>query len=475
MRNDSEFGLIPETDADCDALFGPVASAASSEANDGRAVRLTEAGKPRRRRPRNPAAAPVADPFPAEDPWPLPVAGDQLLDAICGLLQCHVVLPPMAAEALALWLVHTYLLGESDYTPYILITSPVRECGKSTLLELLAQLAYRSQLTGGITAAALYRRIDRLHPTMLLDEVDTRLQAQGGENLRAVLNTGFHRSGRMTICVGDDHEERDFATFCPKVLAGIGRIWDTVASRSIPVRLRRATKDELARLRKIRGHSIGAECQPYRQKLLRLSTSLGEALRVADPAIPDQLGARQGDVWRPLFAIADAAGGHWPHTARVAACALHRTGEEEGDTALQLLGDVRDILGDQPEIASATLVEELLKREDRPWPEFRSGRPISPVGVAALLRRFEVRPKNLRRGQMVVKGYTRDALAPIFALYLPVLPETATSATPACVAEVAVPINVDLELASDRPISDGAQLGLLTSGDPSTDQLQGRL
>ncbi|HEX8944811.1 MAG TPA: hypothetical protein VF785_16845, partial [Gemmatimonadaceae bacterium] len=135
-------------------------------------------------------------------------------------------MPRHASEAIALWVAHTYVIDCADFTPYLWISSPARECGKSTLLELLAQLAHRAQLTGGITAAALYRRIDRLRPTMLLDELDAQLRSDAGESLRRVLNTGFARSGKMTICIGDAHEDKDFATFCPKVLAGIGRLWD---------------------------------------------------------------------------------------------------------------------------------------------------------------------------------------------------------------------------------------------------------
>ena len=62
---------------------------------------------------------------------------------------------------------------------------------------------------------------------MLLDELDAQLRSDAGESLRKVLNTGFARTGKITICVGDAHEDKDFATFCPKVLAGIGRVWDT--------------------------------------------------------------------------------------------------------------------------------------------------------------------------------------------------------------------------------------------------------
>jgi hypothetical protein len=384
-----------------------------------------------RTRPKQGATAqPDAGPFPTIEPWHEAVDGRALLDDLCALLRRYVVLPPHAVEALVLWLLHTYVADVADYTPYINVTSPVRECGKSTLLEMLFNLAWRAQLTGGITAAALYRRIERYAPTMLLDELDTRLRGDGGEALRGVLNTGFHRSGRVTICVGDDHEDRDYTTFCPKVLAGIGRVWDTVASRSITIRLTRASREQLVGMQKVRGDRITAECAPYQQRLRRWADDHRDTLRGLDPAVPDALGARHADVWRQLLAIADTIGEPWAERARAAACALHGVDDEETDSGLLFLSDVRDLFRTTGANAllTARIIEALVKLEHRPWSEFRHDKPITPRGVAALLGRFGVKPKTVRDGTETPKGYTLDDLASSFNTYLP-RELSATSAT----------------------------------------------
>jgi hypothetical protein len=103
------------------------------------------------------------------EPWPVTVSTEAVLASVTSLLERYIVLPPHEVAALALWVLHTFVTDVTDYTPYIWVHSPVRECGKSTLLEILRHVANRAQLTGGITAAALYRRIARLSPTMLLD------------------------------------------------------------------------------------------------------------------------------------------------------------------------------------------------------------------------------------------------------------------------------------------------------------------
>ncbi|HUQ47943.1 MAG TPA: DUF3631 domain-containing protein [Gemmatimonadaceae bacterium] len=382
-----------------------------------------------------------ASPFEELEFWPMAVSGQELLDDLREVLEQHVVLPQHASIAIALWICHTYVTDVSDYTPYILVTSPVRECGKTTLLEILQNLAFHAQRSDGITAAALYRRIDRLSPTMLLDELDTRLRGDGGETLRGVLNSGFQRGGKLTICVGDAHEDRDFNTFCPKVLSGIGRVWDTVTSRSIPVRLSRASKVELKSIRKIRGDRLSAELASFRRRSARWAADAVAELQLADPVTPSELGARQCDIWRPLLAIAEQAGSRWANSAREAALQLHGVAEDEGDNALLLLGDVHNILrehrgaavdeqGEYCAISSAELVRELVQMEDRPWPEYRRDAPLSTRGLATLLGRFGVKPKTVRlgRGQdaPTLKGYRSDELAGVFKKYLP---EAASEAT----------------------------------------------
>jgi hypothetical protein len=365
-------------------------------------------------------------PFKPVEPWEDPVDGAELLDDVGALIARYMVLSSQAIGAIALWTAHTYLVDVADYTPYLHVSSPTRECGKSTLLDLLQRLAFRGMLTSGITAAALYRRIDRHGPTMLVDEIDTRIKGENAEIYRGVLNSGFHREGRFTICVGEAHDEKDFKTFGPKVLAGIGRIPDTVTSRSIPIRLARASKEELKLRQKIQGHTIDGICEPYRRRLQRWADDHREGLRETDPQVPTELGARQADVWRPLLAIADAIGADWPLLARESALTLHGTAEEESDYGLLILGDIRDLVEAQPAgsgIFSGTIVAELAKLEHRPWPEYRHDRPITTRGVASLLGRFGIKPTAIRNGLEVEKGYRIEALAPAFKRYLP--PHTA--------------------------------------------------
>src|SRR4051812_22173229 len=67
---------------------------------------------------------------PDVEPWGDAVEGGRLLDDLATLLRRHVVLPHMAAEALALWIVHTYAFELRDVTAYVGVESPLKRCGK---------------------------------------------------------------------------------------------------------------------------------------------------------------------------------------------------------------------------------------------------------------------------------------------------------------------------------------------------------
>jgi len=60
-----------------------------------------------------------------------------------------------------------------------------------------------------------------------------------------------------------------------------------------------------------------------------------------------------------------------------------------------------------------------MRLEDRPWSEFRLGRPITPPQLAATLRPFGVRSATIRIGNETAKGYYREALTEAWERYLP--------------------------------------------------------
>jgi hypothetical protein len=122
-----------------------------------------------------------------------------------------------------------------------------------------------------------------------------------------------------------------------------------------------------------------------------------------------------------LIAIADAAGGDWPESARKALiqlCAKARADDESVGT--QLLRDVKAILAERQvdEISSAELCEALAQIETSLWGEWSKGKPISTPKLARLLKRFEVYPDRIGDRDSRLRGYKVSQFQDAFSCYL---------------------------------------------------------
>jgi Protein of unknown function (DUF3631) len=349
--------------------------------------------------------------------------GAQLLGDLSSFTSRFVKLTQQQADLCALWAVHTHAMDAFDFTPYLDVNSAVLRSGKTRLLEVLRLLVFRPWFTGRVTASALVRKVDKDRPTLLLDESDAAFQTKGdyGEALRGILNTGFERDGTYSMCVqnGNDWEPRDFKTFYPKAIAGIGQLPETVRDRSIPIQLKRARQgDGRQRFRKAK---VKPEADQLRQRIEEWAKVSIEILRQAQPELPEELNDRQQDVCEPLLAIADLAGNCWPERARAALVQLCAGREMPDDsTGLKLLADIRDVFAKHStdRLPSSQLLERLRLLEESPWGELDHGRPLSAFQLSRLLKPFDVRPHDIRFNQSVQKGYLRSDFEDAWERYL---------------------------------------------------------
>ena len=185
----------------------------------------------------------MRDDEPASDP----VDGHpELLAALRALLNRYLVLPDHATETVALWIVpYTFCFEAFDFTPYLAVMSPVKRCGKTTLLDIILELARRALNGDSITPAVVFRVVQKYKPALLLDKADQVFKTD--DELRQLFNSGFRRNGRALRCEGDDFEPTAFSTFCPKAIGLIGELDGkaaTTGDRSIYVRMRRKGKGE---------------------------------------------------------------------------------------------------------------------------------------------------------------------------------------------------------------------------------------
>src|SRR5258708_5689266 len=222
-----------------------------------------------------------------------------------------------------------------------------------------------------------------------------------------------------------DFVAKRFSTWAPKAIASIGKIADTLADRSITIVMQRRARDQkVERLRR----RDNAEFTRLRSMALRWSQDKIPVLLDADAIdatrVPAELNDRAADNWRFLLAIADAAGGKWPERARAAALALSGA-EAVNSTGVQLLHDIRDafrrrdeqgnVILDLKEIKTEDLLAHLTVDPERPWAEYRRGKPLSAKQLGALLGKFGIASEKVQG----VRGDKQARFEDAWARYLP--------------------------------------------------------
>jgi hypothetical protein len=367
-----------------------------------------------------------------------PIDGKLLLDTLAATVSRFIVLPKWAAETLALWILHTYAFELRDVSTYIGIESPEKRCGKTTLLTLLGRLVNRPVAAANISSSAFFRVIQETRPTLLIDEADTFLQ--GNDELRGILNAGYNRETAFVMrvaserCVdisedepfqnceehslnrgGSDRTTRlaKYSCWCPKVMAAIGHLPDTLADRCIVIRMQRKTsREECQRLRNLAPANL-------KEQSGRFILDHKDQIVSARPEIPPSLNDRAADIWEPLLVLADLAGGEWPQLARQAAVNLMSSNQESNLTSSLLLDIfLLFIEAKQDRLFSRTLVEGLNNLSHRSWREVRNGKEITELWLAQRLQPYNARPRTIRIGDMRAKGYFQEDLKDAFRRYI---------------------------------------------------------
>jgi hypothetical protein len=349
--------------------------------------------------------------------------GAKLLDELHAALTRYVVFPtPEAADAVVLWVAATHAQPAWEHAPRLAAVSPLKRCGKSRLLDLIAETCHRPLVTVNATIAAVARSVDSDDPpTLLVDEADaifgTKRQAENNEDLRGLLNAGHQRNRPMIRWDITTRSLDQLETFAMAMLASIGDLPDTIMDRAVVVRMRR--------------RSAGEQVAPYRTRrdappLGDLRGRLGtwarghrKELEAATPAMP--LEDREADTWEPLIAVADLAGGDWPARARKAAetlTAAERDADTDTSLSVRLLADLHEVFAGEERLDTKTVIDKLTKIDEAPWADL-DGKRLDARALANRLRPYGVRPKVIRVGDKTPRGYERADLQDAWSRYLP--------------------------------------------------------
>src|SRR5439155_9957490 len=146
-------------------------------------------------------------------------------------------LPERAALILALYTINTYTFECFDTVAFLLVESPVPQCGKTTVVErLVGSICARPQVSASLTEAALFRIIDQLRPTLIIDEAEKlERPSERSALIRAIAHAGYKKGGQVARCEGDQHEVRFFNVYGPQVYAAVGGLSGALLDRCIVI------------------------------------------------------------------------------------------------------------------------------------------------------------------------------------------------------------------------------------------------
>lgn len=347
--------------------------------------------------------------------WPNAINGPSMMSAVVAQLARHIVMTAEDFDALALWILFTHTIDAARVSPILAIRSPIKRCGKTSAMTLLAGLVAKPYPLSNTTAAVLFRVTDTDRPTLLLDESDTYL-GDSAKPMTGVLNSSHTRPTAYVSRIEQGKVKR-YSTFCAKAIAGIGNMPSTLSDRSIEIRLRRKLPDELV------AKYVSApndEIVALRSQIARWADDNLSRIADARPSPANLDNDRHEDNWEPLLAIAECLGGGWLAKAYKAAHTLSKTHDEIKCGGEELLRDIQKAFNSEctSRLTTNRLIELLCADREGPWSSFANTKPITPRDVSNLLAAFDIASKNLRFVEGVLKGYELSQFEDAFARYV---------------------------------------------------------
>jgi hypothetical protein len=337
---------------------------------------------------------------------------EQLLLETQRFLERFIAYPsPECSVAHTLWILHAHLVEAFENTPRLAFLSPEPGSGKSRALELTEALVPRPELTVNNTVSFIFRSISSEEglPTLLLDEADTvfsNKKADGNEDLRGLLNSGYRQGnsvGRTTM-KGKEFVVEKFPSFCAVAFAGLGRLPDTLMTRSVIIPMKRRRADQS--VEPYRRRVFHKQTEELKERIAVYAETIRERVSGSFPELPESIQDRDADLWEPLIAIADEVGGLWPQTAReTGVYFVAESKNQPVSLGIRLLKDIREVFTDD-RLSTAELLERLYALDTAPWGSLR-GEPIDDRYLARELGKYGIKSHTVRFRDKPLKGYLK--------------------------------------------------------------------
>ncbi len=365
------------------------------------------------------------------------VDGRELLDDLIAFYELFMHASRSDFLTVALWGLMTYGTDLFDIIALLCFGAPDKACGKTTFLTLLFETTSRPMPSSSITGPGVFRAVDALKPTLLIDEGDKAFEAN--EDLRAILNASHTRKHAKVMRLTGAEPRH------PEVVLQLGTEGvhrhraikdDQLSSRTIRIELARKpsnVRKEPARMRNIERAGMG-----LRSRSDRWMADNALALRSTEVPMVEGLADRVADNWEPMLAIARLIGEDVYQEALAAAGTYIDDTESVGELLLAHIQAAFVAKGMPEALSTETILRYLVDRDDGPWAKLWADKLANDNNIksagAALAKRlkpYKLKSTKIREGDASVRGYRREDLEPAWDSYAArIPPERRNNGTP---------------------------------------------
>lgn len=143
----------------------------------------------------------------------------ELIEGIQKFIHKYLDISSVYEQIASYYVLFTWIFDRFHEVPYLRAIGDFGS-GKSRFLQAIGSICYRPIFTGGATSTApIFRILDEINGTLILDEADMRFSDMTNEVVK-ILNMGYQKGGSVLRMQGKEHEDiQAFDVFSPKIIA----------------------------------------------------------------------------------------------------------------------------------------------------------------------------------------------------------------------------------------------------------------
>ena len=290
---------------------------------------------------------------------------DRLCDTISDIFSSYIefVDGQIVSKFLACWIIGTYLQPIFKAYPYVFLNG-IKASGKTKTLDVAQQLAFNSINSANMSTSSLFRIIQSLSATVLIDESENLKDKDRSESFRELLLSGY-KKGTQTFRVEEvkindmkTYMVKEFNLFSPKMIANITGMEDILESRCISINMKPAKDQAIANKEINEDEEIW---QKVRNDLYLFLMRGSRIVKLEYDNIQNDgfFKNREWELWKPILCVARTFGCYDDMLAYAKQCTERKRGNEIETNEYLLVEILLDLVHNSAYYPLKILMEEM--------------------------------------------------------------------------------------------------------------------